>query len=45
MGVMSVMEALHEFSVPTVVSYKDEGRNGVVVDGVEKMSNFMQSVV
>ncbi|KAL7503431.1 hypothetical protein ACHAXN_001990 [Cyclotella atomus] len=45
MGVMSVMEALHEFSVPTVVSYKDEGRNGVVVDGVEKMSNFMQTVV
>jgi glyceraldehyde-3-phosphate dehydrogenase (NADP+) len=44
MGVMSVMEALNEFSVPTVVSYRDEGYNTDIVDGVEKFSNFMQQV-
>jgi glyceraldehyde-3-phosphate dehydrogenase (NADP+) len=44
MGVMSVMEALNEFSVPTVVSYRDEGYNSDIVDGVEKFSNFMQQV-
>ena len=42
MGVMSVMEALHEFSVPTVVSYKDEGQNFDIVRGVEMFSSFMQ---
>lgn len=45
MGVMSVMEALHEFSVPTVVSYKDEGHNYDIVGGVEEFSNFMQPVI
>lgn len=45
MGVMSVMEALHEFSIPTVVSYKDEGINSEVVDGVEQFSSFMQPVM
>ncbi|KAL3799762.1 hypothetical protein HJC23_010412 [Cyclotella cryptica] len=45
MGVMSVMEALHEFSIPTVVSYKDEGLNSNVVHGVEKFSSFLQPVM
>jgi glyceraldehyde-3-phosphate dehydrogenase (NADP+) len=45
MGVMSVAEALNEFSVPTVVSYKDEGVNADVVNGVEEYSNFLQPVM
>ncbi|KAL7489005.1 hypothetical protein ACHAW6_014568 [Cyclotella cf. meneghiniana] len=45
MGVMSVMEALHEFSIPTVVSYKNEGLNSGVVNGVEKFSNFLRPVM
>jgi len=44
MGVMSVKEALHEFSVPTVVSYKDEGSNSDIVSSVERVSTFMQPV-
>jgi len=45
MGVMSVMEALHEFSIPTVVSYKDEGLNSDVINGVEEFSNFLEPVM
>mmetsp|Transcript_12091 Transcript_12091/g.25754 ORF Transcript_12091/g.25754 Transcript_12091/m.25754 type:complete len:587 (-) Transcript_12091:57-1817(-) len=43
MGVMSVMHALHEFSIPTVVSYKDVGNNDELVKGIEAHSKFMQA--
>eukprot|EP00584_Thalassiosira_punctigera_P020506 CAMPEP_0172560532 /NCGR_PEP_ID=MMETSP1067-20121228/89145_1 /TAXON_ID=265564 ORGANISM="Thalassiosira punctigera, Strain Tpunct2005C2" /NCGR_SAMPLE_ID=MMETSP1067 /ASSEMBLY_ACC=CAM_ASM_000444 /LENGTH=452 /DNA_ID=CAMNT_0013350347 /DNA_START=42 /DNA_END=1400 /DNA_ORIENTATION=+ len=43
MGVMSVMNALHEFSVPTVVSYKNIGDNAELVKGMEEHSKFLQS--
>lgn len=42
LGVMSVMHALHEFSIPTVVSYKDVGENAALVLGIED-SNFLMS--
>lgn len=45
MGVLSGMEALNESSIPTVVSYKDEGINSGVVQGVEKFSNFLWPLV
>jgi glyceraldehyde-3-phosphate dehydrogenase (NADP+) len=44
MGVMSVKDALLEFSIPTVVSYKDKGTNGEIVNGIEKASIFMKEV-
>ncbi|GKY96744.1 hypothetical protein MPSEU_000633900 [Mayamaea pseudoterrestris] len=45
MGVMSVMDALREFSVPTAVAYKGvKGLNEALVDGLERSSNFMQTV-
>ena len=44
MGVMSVMNALLEFSIPTVVSYKDVGNNADIVQGFEGQSKFLQSV-
>ena len=44
MGVMSVMSALHEFSIPTVVSYKDdETNNEELIKGVAPHSKFLQS--
>lgn len=43
MGVMSVMNALHEFSVPTVVAYKDVGDHAELVKGIEETSKFLQS--
>jgi hypothetical protein len=43
MGVMSVMNALHEFSIPTVVSYKDVGNNDELVKGIVGHSKFLQS--
>jgi len=42
MGVMSVSDALREFSVPTVVAYKDKGTNGDIVQNIQKTSNFME---
>lgn len=44
MGVMSVSHALHEFSVPTLVSYKDVGTNKNVIVGAEVHSNFLTAV-
>ena len=41
MGVMSVTDALKEFSVPTVVSYKEDGLSEKVVSKIEKTSNFL----
>jgi len=38
MGVMSVSHALHEFSIPTLVSYKE---GGIMVEGIEVHSNFL----
>jgi len=43
MGVMSVADALREFSVPTVVSYKDVGGNEELVRGMEGHSKFLKS--
>lgn len=46
MGVMSVSDALREFSVPTVVSYKVDSSldDGVFVEAVKKGSIFLQPV-
>jgi glyceraldehyde-3-phosphate dehydrogenase (NADP+) len=45
MGVMSVTDALREFSIPTVVSYKEtNGLNDQLVKGIETKSNFLQEV-
>jgi len=48
MGVMSVTDALREFSVPTVISYKEkkeeEGMTARIVEGVKQTSNFMQDI-
>ena len=44
MGVMSVSHALQEFSIPTLVSYKDVGMTRNVVDSVEVHSNFLSKV-
>jgi glyceraldehyde-3-phosphate dehydrogenase (NADP+) len=41
MGVMSVTDALKEFSVPTVVSYKKDGLTELVMSKVEKRSQFL----
>ncbi|KAL9184434.1 hypothetical protein ACHAXT_002520 [Thalassiosira profunda] len=43
MGTLSVAHALREFSIPTVVSYKDVGANSELVKGMEEHSNFLQS--
>jgi glyceraldehyde-3-phosphate dehydrogenase (NADP+) len=43
LGVMSIEDALKEFSVPTVVSYKNEGSKDMV-QALQKESNFMQPV-
>lgn len=46
MGVMSIEDALKEFSVPTVVSFK-EGKDGKIVDtmaSIQQKSRFMASL-
>ena len=49
MGVMSVKDALKEFSTPTVVAYKKDAKvgaqNEALASDLEKSVNFMQSVV
>mmetsp|Transcript_2712 Transcript_2712/g.7960 ORF Transcript_2712/g.7960 Transcript_2712/m.7960 type:complete len:535 (-) Transcript_2712:236-1840(-) len=45
MGVMSITEALREFSVPTVISYKESNIADTVVQSIEKESSFMESLV
>lgn len=42
MGVMSVKHALQEFSIPTVVSYKDSPVNLGIVQDIERTSKFLQ---
>lgn len=42
MGVMSVKHALQEFSIPTVVSYKDSPVNLGIVQDMERTSKFLQ---
>ena len=44
MGVMSVKDALREFSIPTVVAYKEKGPNGEIVAEIAKSSSFMESM-
>jgi glyceraldehyde-3-phosphate dehydrogenase (NADP+) len=44
MGVMSVKDALREFSIPTVVAYKEKGPNSSIVGKIEKSSRFMEKV-
>mmetsp|Transcript_11456 Transcript_11456/g.17499 ORF Transcript_11456/g.17499 Transcript_11456/m.17499 type:complete len:638 (-) Transcript_11456:42-1955(-) len=44
MGTMSVSHALQEFSIPTLVSYKDVGMTKTVIEGVEVHSNFLTKV-
>jgi len=44
MGVMSVKDALLEFSVPTVVAYKEKGLNSDIVEGIEESSSFMKGM-
>jgi len=42
MGVMSIKDALREFSIPTVVSYKDSEINTRIMQEMESTSNFLQ---
>jgi len=42
MGVMSVKDALREFSIPTVVAYKDSDINTRIVQEIESASTFLQ---
>jgi len=42
MGVMSVKDALFEFSIPTVVSYQDVGNNSELVNAIASQSNFLR---
>lgn len=42
MGVMSVSDALKEFSIPTVVSYKDSSVNAGILQEIEGSSKFLQ---
>jgi glyceraldehyde-3-phosphate dehydrogenase (NADP+) len=44
MGVMSVKHALLEFSIPTVVAYKDTGVNAEILQSMEESSKFLQSL-
>mmetsp|Transcript_30332 Transcript_30332/g.72172 ORF Transcript_30332/g.72172 Transcript_30332/m.72172 type:complete len:263 (+) Transcript_30332:1-789(+) len=44
MGTMSVSHALMEFSIPTVVSYKDVGSNAEIVQDIAKSSRFMETI-
>jgi hypothetical protein len=43
MGVMSVTDALREFSVPTVVTHKNQVLNGALVEEISQKSIFLQS--
>lgn len=43
LGVMSINDALREFSVPTVVSYKHEGSSGMV-ESMKARSHFMSDL-
>lgn len=43
LGVMSIEDALKEFSVPTVISYKHEGSQSTV-EAIQRESNFMQGL-
>jgi len=47
MGVMSVLDALKEFSIPTVVSYKDsdDSLSQKIVEDLEQTSQFLQPVL
>jgi len=42
MGVMSVKDALREFSIPTVVSYKDSEINKRILQKIESSSTFLR---
>jgi glyceraldehyde-3-phosphate dehydrogenase (NADP+) len=42
LGVMSVMNALFEFSIPTVVSYQDVDNHNELVKSIAAHSNFLQ---
>lgn len=42
MGVMSVKDALREFSIPTVVAYKDNDVNTRIMQEIESASTFLQ---
>ena len=42
MGVMSVKDALREFSIPTVVSYNDNPTNRGILQEIEASSKFME---
>ncbi len=42
MGVMSVKDALKEFSIPTVVSYKASPVNAAILQDMERDSKFLQ---
>lgn len=42
MGVMSVRYALMEFSIPTVLSYKDTPLNNDIMEAIEPNSKFLQ---
>jgi len=44
MGVMSVSEALREFSVPTVVAHKSEPLNGALVQGLNEKAAFLPTI-
>jgi glyceraldehyde-3-phosphate dehydrogenase (NADP+) len=44
LGVMSVMNALFEFSIPTVVSYQDVDNHAELVKSITTHSNFLQPV-
>jgi glyceraldehyde-3-phosphate dehydrogenase (NADP+) len=44
MGVMSVSHVLQEFSIPTVVSYKDVGITRGLMEGIEVHSQFLTKV-
>ena len=44
MGVMSITDALREFSVPTVVAYKENGIQNNVVRDIQKGSSFMEDM-
>lgn len=42
MGVMSVKDALKEFSIPTVISYQDNPINAGILQEMEESSKFLQ---
>mmetsp|Transcript_34400 Transcript_34400/g.83505 ORF Transcript_34400/g.83505 Transcript_34400/m.83505 type:complete len:576 (+) Transcript_34400:100-1827(+) len=44
MGVMSVQHALQEFSIPTVVAYKESPSTAKLVKKVESSSKFLESL-